>query len=173
MIVEPPRKADVADNVHRKTFLEKLVKENGFTRGAELGVQTGVTYFHLIDNCPDLTLIGVDAWIYPQFQKDYDLCREYVEQTAKDNPRAIIMRMTTNEAAKQVPDASLDFIFIDADHSYSAVKGDIVNWLPKIKPGGYITGHDIGTASVKKAVDEILGPLTYSIDINEVWYKKV
>ena len=170
-MMEPPRKIDVEDDVHRKTFLEKLIKENGFKKGAELGVQTGVTYFHLIDNCPDLELIGVDTWMQAANQKDYDRCWEYVSATAKDNPRCTIMRMTTDKASTLIENNSLDFIFIDADHSYKAVKRDIINWLPKIRDGGMITGHDIGTDSVKKAVTEMLGEV--EVGLNEVWYKRL
>jgi len=169
--MEPPRKADAPDHEHRKLFLEEMVKENGYTKGAELGVQTGVTYFHLIDNCPDLELIGVDTWINPANQKDYDRCWKYVETMTKDNPRCKIMKMTTHVASKQIENGSLDFIFIDADHSYRGVKQDIQDWLPKIRKGGTISGHDIGTPSVKKAVVELLGE--YKEGINEVWYKKV
>lgn len=39
-------------------------------------------------------------------------------------------------------DSSLDMVFIDADHSYAAVARDIDAWLPKVKPGGIIAGHD-------------------------------
>ncbi|HMS55783.1 MAG TPA: class I SAM-dependent methyltransferase [Fimbriimonadaceae bacterium] len=54
---------------------------------------------------------------------------------------------------------SLDFIFIDADHSYPAVKRDIRNFLPKVKPGGILAGHDYGhSPQVRRAVDEALGP---------------
>lgn len=50
------------------------------------------------------------------------------------------------EAAKKYPDAhdgeGLDFVFIDADHSYGSVRADIAAWLPKVKSGGIIAGHD-------------------------------
>lgn len=59
-----------------------------------------------------------------------------------------------------------DMVFIDADHSYEACKGDILAWLPNIKPGGIIALHDyrkqdtdIPTQEwpgVDKAVDELL-----------------
>ena len=46
------------------------------------------------------------------------------------------------QAATEYDDASLDFVYIDADHSYESVTADINAWLPKIKSGGYLGGHD-------------------------------
>lgn len=69
------------------------------------------------------------------------------------------IRMDSKHAHKLYNDKSLDFVFLDGDHSYEAVKNDITNWLPKIKDGGVLSGHDYGNGSydfnVKKAVDEI------------------
>jgi Methyltransferase domain len=45
-------------------------------------------------------------------------------------------------AAARFEDQSLDFVFIDADHSYEAVRRDIAAWAPKVKPGGVLAGHD-------------------------------
>ena len=66
-------------------------------------------------------------------------------------------RMTTNEAAGLFKDESLDSVFIDADHSYEAVKMDIQNWMPKVCKGGILAGHDYTSAwpGVIKAVNEI------------------
>ena len=45
-------------------------------------------------------------------------------------------------AASMFDDASVDFLFIDADHSYEAVKADWSQWFPKVKRNGYIALHD-------------------------------
>jgi len=58
------------------------------------------------------------------------------------------------EAAKQFKDGSVDFVMIDGDHSYSAVKSDIKAWLPKLAKDGIIAGHDINEPGVRQAVDE-------------------
>jgi hypothetical protein len=44
--------------------------------------------------------------------------------------------------ASRYIDGTLDFVFIDADHQYASVRRDIDAWLPKVKPGGIIAGHD-------------------------------
>jgi len=66
------------------------------------------------------------------------------------------LKMTSLDAAKLYEDASLDFVFIDASHEYEDVKNDINAWLPKVKMGGVIAGHDYPWESVAKAVHEVL-----------------
>lgn len=57
-------------------------------------------------------------------------------------------------SAQRFADKSITFAFIDADHSYEAVKRDIAAWRGKIKPGGVLAGHDRQRLSVAKAVEE-------------------
>ena len=62
-------------------------------------------------------------------------------------------------AASQFEDKSLDFVFIDAGHSYEDVSADIKAWLPKVKPGGVLAGHDYSEShwyGVVQAVRELL-----------------
>lgn len=54
---------------------------------------------------------------------------------------------------------SADLVFIDAEHDYESVRWDISEWLPKIRPGGVIAGHDYTLNSdTKRAVDDVFGP---------------
>lgn len=63
---------------------------------------------------------------------------------------------------------SIDAIYIDAGHDYQSVKDDLKAWVPKVKIGGLVMGHDYGSTKfkgVKRAVDEILGvPEKRSLD---------
>lgn len=52
------------------------------------------------------------------------------------------------------PDASIDYLFIDAGHMYDEVKADLAAWLPKVKPGGIAAGHDFNQVPVENAVRE-------------------
>lgn len=52
------------------------------------------------------------------------------------------MKMTSMEAVKKFEDESLDFVFIDGSHKYQDIKDDITCWLPKVKRGGVLAGHD-------------------------------
>lgn len=64
------------------------------------------------------------------------------------------------KAAEQFENESLDFVYIDANHDYEPFKKDLKAWLPKVKKGGYIGGHDYRSRfkGVIQAVHEIVGP---------------
>lgn len=147
---------------HRKLWLEDLINTHGLKTGAELGVQEGVTYKHLIENCDLTLLIGVDTWHNTRHQEIYSKFYKNLRQWEKEQnePEKIqLWKMTTNEASKKVDDDSLDFIFIDADHKTAGVTADIQNWLPKVKAGGWITGHDWTNSQVQPVVKKLLGHL--------------
>lgn len=65
------------------------------------------------------------------------------------------IRKTSVAAAVTYENESLDFVFIDAAHDYESVKEDIFHWLPKVKKGGVLSGHDYSwSPEVRKAVHE-------------------
>jgi hypothetical protein len=171
-------------NPGREYVIERLAKQNSWTRGAELGVWKGRTFKHLLSNLPDLELIGVDLyeaqpdntgpeqWLPGEHGHPWSHDTYYTEVSnfcRVIGERAKIWKMTTNAASENVEDNSLDFVFIDADHSYEGCEGDIRNWSPKVKSGGYIMGHDITWPSVKKAVTEHFGT-NYIESTDTVWY---
>lgn len=83
------------------------------------------------------------------------------------------MRMDSCVAASQFEDNSCDIVFIDMTHTYEAVKKDIEYWLPKVKVGGYIAGHDyINAPGVTKAVSEYFGNNIIRMDSSCWIYKK-
>jgi len=84
------------------------------------------------------------------------------------------IKMTSVEASKLYEDNSLDFVFIDASHEYEDVKEDILSWLPKVKVGGVLAGHDYGDVfdGVVKAVDEIFNYTDLEISEGCFIYKK-
>lgn len=62
------------------------------------------------------------------------------------------VRSTSVEAAASYPDASLDAVFLDGDHSTAAVVADCMAWWPKVTPGGVLMGHDRDWQSVGRGV---------------------
>ena len=75
------------------------------------------------------------------------------------------VRMSSVEAASLYADNSLDFVFIDAGHTYEDCFSDIQAWLPKVKAGGTLAGHDYGSSEgVRRAVKELIP--SYRLSIN-------
>jgi hypothetical protein len=170
-------------NVWRWQTLEKYVIENNWKKGAELGVWHGETFKHLIRACPELHLIGVDLyeaqpgstgperWTPGENGHAWDHVAYYhdlMNFSSQYPNRAVIIKDYTTEAAKQVEDESLDFVFIDADHSYEGVMRDVQAWAPKVRKGGIVFGHDIHFDTVKRAVNELYGD-TYNVEDDFVW----
>lgn len=82
------------------------------------------------------------------------------------------VKSLSHESAKLFDDGSIDILFIDAGHGHEAVKKDIESWMPKMKKGGIISGHDYNAwEGVNKAVNELLG--TPDKIQNDCWFKKV
>ena len=166
----------------REQFLADLARREKMTRFAELGVWKGRTFFHLLETCPRLTVIGVDAWKYrPGYdatpggetyaQWNMDGLRKHVtEGAAKYGARAIVLNMETWEAAEHVADGSLDCVFIDADHTSEGVRRDIEMWRPKIRAGGFLTGHDCDWQTVRAVIDEIVPGWRSATD--NVWWAR-
>lgn len=75
----------------------------------------------------------------------------------KNNKNLIFLTGDSLEQSKKIEDNSLDMVYIDAEHDYDNVTGDLSAWHPKIKSGGFICGHDYHDQfGVKKAVDNFL-----------------
>jgi len=152
--------------------------------GAEVGVFAGVLSSSLLSAHKGLILIMIDAWrslphkadlLYSKFgPKDWErTMSEALKNTFFAQSRRIIMPLTSAEAAGLIKDASLDFVYIDGNHQFEYVSEDIKAWLPKVKKGGRLCGHDYTFAQnhwgVKKAVDEILGNVEVRKDIDS-WF---
>jgi hypothetical protein len=144
--------------------LEGFIKQNGWKRGAEVGLLKGKTTRYLLEHCPGLFLFGIDQWKHlppsnepgaEHYQKfDMQVCESTVMELARQFPdRLSILKGDSAVMAAQVPDGSLDFVFIDAAHTTSQTARNIEAWLAKIRGRGWLTGHDWNWPSVAKALD--------------------
>ena len=138
--------------VKNRIELAKYFGKRGFKNGAEIGVWRGRYSEILCQNIPGLKLICVDIW-----EKEH-VYREAVKRLAQYDTKLI--KKPSTEAAKAVPNESLDFVYIDANHSYKFVKEDVSEWTKKVRKGGIVAGHDYyifkwsGERGVVDAVDE-------------------
>jgi glycosyltransferase involved in cell wall biosynthesis/predicted O-methyltransferase YrrM len=88
-----------------------------------------------------------------------DIFYEFIDNTVlADNYNVFnVIKDTSKNAANQFTNCSIDFMMLDAGHTYEDVTNDLKIWYNKIKPGGYITGDDYGGSffpGVTKAADE-------------------
>ena len=150
---------------HRQTF-SALVKKHGWTRGAELGVDKGLLFRKLLCDHKALHLIGVDVCPVPERRAKCEaIASEFLD-------RATLLVMTTTAAAYKVADRSLDFVFIDADHTEDGAAADISLWASKVRPGGWVGGHDYNVKTfpgVVQAVDRAFGPRVITYQPGHIW----
>jgi len=94
--------------------------------------------------------------------------RQNIEHFKLENTVQLWIK-TSEEAAKEFKDRSLNFIFIDGDHTYEAVKKDINLWYPKLMKNGIICGHDYkhNNSAVCLAVDELLPGAS---NLEDIWW---
>jgi predicted O-methyltransferase YrrM len=125
----------------------------------ELGVLHGKSLAYLgvevVNSGKSIQLYGVDnfRWSWQQMSK----VRKNLEPLEGRLPIEL-MCGDSADAAQQFSSMSVDFVFIDTDHSYEGAWRDIQAWLPKMRRGGVIAGHDYDRNSfpgVCRAVDEI------------------
>ena len=141
---------------------------------------------------PDLKWTMVDSWLpqveqpqrYIDTQDDNALknraqCANHRQQayTRAGEREFNILNMSSLQAAEIIKDETFDLVFIDADHSYGGVKEDIAAWMPKVKPGGWLGGHDYRNidprfGGVDQAVNEAF-PDGVEVDKNYTWWVKI
>lgn len=157
--------------------LPRLMRELGLPMiGAELGVAEGYFSNDLLENGLE-KLYMVDAWAtlpvrgdggFPQDWHDRNFLAT-LARVEKHGNKAVILRGTTLDMAKEVPDDSLGLLHLDASHWYEDVMNDLVTWYPKVVKGGIISGHDFLARQygVNRAVKEFAKSEVYTIAENK------
>jgi len=143
----------------------RLLPQNGVV--AEIGVFKGEFSAQIFDITKPNRLHLIDAWPDEMIQSSgvningLDACKFVQNKFACETGagRVIVHRGLSAEAAQMFADEYFDWIYIDAGHSYEDVKSDLYYWYPKVKTGGFITGHDYIEKTwygVVRAVNEFL-----------------
>lgn len=144
---------------NRKYFLRYLIEENNYTTMCEIGVRDGRTTFYLLDNCPNLSIYGVDLSNAGYYNNDVK---------EKYGDRLIPIQGNSSMVADQIP--NVDLIFIDGDHSYNGCAADIRAYRNKLNVNGKLCGHDIDFPGVNQAVTSLI--TSYDVGPNNVWIAK-
>ncbi len=120
----------------------------------EIGVYHGRSLLFLAETLHGLEkehccLVGVDPGDhYPNSHEILMRNVHAVSDRWPSGPFIQIKRLVSYEAAAQCEDGVVDLCFIDGDHSEEGVYRDICEWLPKMKPGSIMGGHDYNNPSI-------------------------
>ncbi len=158
--------------------------------GAEVGVCEAQLSKKLLAARPLLRLHLIDRWRAPAPGDSYASSgaamatwpqSRYDEayQTAQDRMlpyvitgRAKIRKGESWDIGLSYDVRYFDFVFIDADHSHAGAYRDLIAWSPRVKPGGFVCGHDYGRpdqGDVKNAVDEFFYGASGEIETDDAW----
>lgn len=159
----------------------KSIKPNGFA--LEVGTWKGNSAYIIASVCAKkhARLICVDSFNGDMFYggkvPNFDFLRDNAMKHLDGLP-ASFMVMDSTIAHKFIANHSVDFCFVDGDHTEPVVSQDIKNYYPKVKKGGIYSGHDYNFVfadpkivfNVKKNVDKVCGKVKV---IDTIWYKEI
>lgn len=140
-----------------------------------LGVET------IIQN-KNIELYAIDMWddiciSQSSSDKIYNMFLDNIKPIQERlNDKIKVIKSNSVDASTKFEDKSLDFIFIDACHEYECVLADLNAWYPKLKPGGWIAGHDYYTGhyGVERAVNEFFYEKSENLNCQECcWIYRV
>jgi len=149
--------------------------------GCEVGVCLGVTSEYYANNIKNLkTLYCVDN--YPEYvdwngivmnREKQDAMKDHAFQRLQNFGDKIKFIYDSSETfAQSIAEETLDFVFIDADHSYEGALNDFRRYFPLIKKNGVFSGHDFSLQGVNAALREFLKERYTEIQNleNNAWY---
>lgn len=109
-------------------------------------------------------------------QQDYDELFLFTKERLENiNKKITFFRDTSINASIKIKDDYLDIVFIDAEHTFDALKKDLKIWESKVKTGGIISGHDYNHGNfpdVKKVIDAWVIEKNYELNVERgyVWW---
>ena len=153
-------------------------------RCAEIGVFKGEFSQEILKRNP-FELWLVDPWqeqptdVYPEYwnhPQRYDFGQMYkdVVKLFEHAPQVKVLRRKSFEAAQKFENESLDFVYVDAIHTFESCYMDMVSWFPKVIPGGWLCGHDftgefVGVRQAITAFCRITGQEVSLLTTETVW----
>ncbi|TES92947.1 MAG: class I SAM-dependent methyltransferase [Candidatus Cloacimonadota bacterium] len=132
--------------------------------GAEIGIYRGANAGFYLKEL-DIKLVSlIDPYVgYGNYSpvkvglKHFEEAEKLAHEKLRNYERRIMwVKKKSSEAVKFIDDNSLDFIYIDGNHSHDSVAEDVTLYYPKLKMGGLLAGHDYDIETVRKAVDDFV-----------------
>jgi len=152
--------------------------------GVEIGVWDGKNIEALLQRCPNIKkMYGIDPYkAYGNYLLYRDeaflapLRIEAIQRIAELGARAELIELPSAEAVNRFEDESVNFVFIDGNHSFETVYEDLHIWYKRLKPGGIFSGHDFDIPSVNDALFKFRKDLNmrsaFIVTGNQVWWWK-
>lgn len=143
-----------------RNHIIEAFRDLNFTVGAEVGTDRGLYAQKICASNPQIKLYCIDPWAAYTYYHPHKLeaTEEDVEASHAEAVQRLvpynceILRLPSVEGVKRFKPDSLDFVFIDGNHSLPYIAQDIACWSPVVRPGGIVYGHDY-LDDVKVAVD--------------------
>jgi predicted O-methyltransferase YrrM len=133
--------------------------------GSWKGMSAAFMAVEIINSGKNIKFDCIDIWSEQPYLTDtkqdllgLDLMNRFLENTKPVSHIINAIRSDSVVAAENYADKSVDFVFIDGDHSYEGCLRDIQAWLPKMKPNSILAGHDYAWhAPIQEAVKTVFG----------------
>jgi hypothetical protein len=176
----PPLVRQIVRRPRDRRFVYRMLPRGGV--GAEIGVWKGDFSRAVLRRVHPRELHLIDPWAHPSdpryaltwygrmTQEEMDAIYAAVCSDLGGNPAVVIHRGRSIDVAPELPDMYFDWVYIDGDHSYEGALGDLVAWVPKVKPGGLVVCDDYFSGGsfidgVKPAVDSYTGAHGFALTV--------
>lgn len=182
---------DQLENLHVNAWsseyplVSSLINTYDLRIGCEIGVAFGTGSQSVLENTDISRLYSIDPYkhfpdsVYPDGmnleQHTFDvLYLRAQKRLASYGDRSMLLRMTSLDAAELFADNSLDFVYLDGNHTFEGLSADLQKWYDKVRSGGLLIGDDYGHIShpgVKQAVNTFCAQRSLKVNVrSRTWW---
>lgn len=166
-------------------LLPKILNLGKDIIGCEIGISEALNLCQILENCNNIKkMYAIDPYLpYQDWWGYVSQDRlDTLKQHAFDNINSIdkmdiveFLQLPSSKAVNFIHDNSLDFIFVDGDHSYEQSYEDFNLFYSKVKNGGIFAGHDYSLFGVNKSINQFLvekniSDKNFNRISNDSWY---
>lgn len=152
--MEEEIKGLIGTSGNRNAFWTQFITKMGIEKVAEIGVYRGHFAEDVLKRCEAVQRYlmidpwrNLEDWNKPANESDEvfeKIFQEAMDRTEVAKEKRKVLRGKTTEVIHQIENESLDFAYVDGDHTLKGITIDLINIWPKIKNGGFIGGDDFG-----------------------------
>lgn len=135
----------------RENFFPELINRLNLKTGIEIGVDKGEFSYNILSKSNIEILYGIDCWM-DDFGSDHrpgffdpigdNRRKDAINKLEEFSDRSTLIKGTSLDCINNFQDSSIDFCYIDGDHSLEGVYNDIYSYINKVRTGGIICGDD-------------------------------